>query len=579
MGFIKRNLFLIIIILVASILRFFWLDKIPNAIGGDELVYVLTAKSIFLRWSDLTGVWNPFSIFAFQYPPGEAQAELPYFLLTPFVGFANFSLLTSRVLYAILSILSVLVIYLISDKLFSKKVAIFAGFIAAINPWFIYIGRTNYEVVPAVFFFLLSFYSLLLFKGWKILISIPFLFFAFYSYIGTKLIFLPFVFIAILYSFIFINKRKYLKQYLIVFFLSLILVLFFAFSVKTSSVGERSAEIFLPTDPYVSNQVDLLKHASIQTPFIVFFQNKANLYVKLIFTKLIDSFSFNYLFLRGDSFFNINYGFFYIIDVVFLILGLVFAFSKKKKAFILLTIFILLGALPQVFYSPPLGNALENFAPHLALIFPFLIIFIGVGLAGFFELLRGRKIFYYVLGFISFIYFFSVLGFFYLYFFQFPLQGNFDFHVRLMSKYVKLASKDNELIIIYSPKFKDEFKKYLFYSNSLNGQTIDQIATLINSEDRIKLNNIEFWGCNNTIDPSKTDKVIVYDYICGSLPKEKKHLTIPRLLDGGESYRIYNDQLCLGIKLRGFPRTSVSDFSIEEMSTKKFCETFITLYK
>lgn len=578
MGFIRRNLFLIIIIFLALTLRLFWLDKIPNAIGGDELIYVLTAKSIFLKWTDLTGVWNPLSIFAFHYPPEQMQAELPYFLLAPIVGSVSFSLLASKILYAILSTLSVLLIYLISKKLFSKNVAIFAGFIAAINPWFIYIGRTDYEVVPAVFFFLLSFYFLLLFKSWKILISIPFLFFAFYSYIGTKLIFLPFVFIAVFYCFIFLNKRKYLKQYLIVFFLSLFLVLFFAFLVKSSSVSNRTAEIFLPTDPFVSNQVDVLKHASIQTPFIVFFQNKANLYVKLIFTKLIDSFSFNYLFLNGDSFYNIGHGFFYIIDVVFVILGLIFAFSKKRKAFILLAVFTVLGAIPQVFYSSSAGNQLENFGPHLALIFPFLIIFIGAGLAGFYELLRKKKIFPYLFGFIILIYLFSSLNFLYLYFFQFPLQGNFDFHVRLMSKYVKIANQNGQSVVIYSPRNKDEFKKYIFYANLLNGKTIEAIKETIVT-DKYKLNNVEFLGCNNTIDPTKDKRVVIYNYVCGNLPKESKHLTIPRLLDGGESYRIYNDNLCSKFKLGQFPfGISIGDFAIESLSTQKFCQTFITSY-
>jgi len=535
-------------------------------------------RSIFLKWTDLTGIWNPLSIFAFHYPPDQTQAELPYFLLAPIVGPVSFSLLASRLLYAILSTLSVLLIYLITTKLFSKNLGIFASFIAAINPWFIYIGRTDYEVVPATFFFLLSFYFLLVFKGWKILITLPFLFFAFYSYIGTKLIFLPFVFIALFYSFIFINKRKYLKQYLIVFFLSLFLVIFFAISVKSSSVNDRTAEIFLPTDPFVSNQVNLLKHASIQTPFIVFFQNKANLYVKLIFTKLLDSFSFNYLFLNGDSFYNIGHGFFYIIDVVFLVLGLVFAFSKKRKEFILLAVLIVLSVIPQVFYLSSTGNPLENFGPHLALLFPFLIIFIGVGLGGFFKLLRKKKIFPYIFGFIMLIYLFSTLNFLYTYFFQFPLQGNFDFHVRLMSKYLKTVNQNGQSVVIYSPRYKDEFKKYIFYADLLNKNTVETISETVRN-DKYKLNNIEFSGCNNTINPSKDKRVVIYNYVCGNLPKQYKHLTIPRLLDGGESYRIYNDNLCFSLNLNTFPRITVSDFAIEQMTPPQFCQTYITYFR
>jgi 4-amino-4-deoxy-L-arabinose transferase-like glycosyltransferase len=578
MKVIRDNIFLILVILLAVLLRFLWLDKIPNAIGGDELVYIVTAKSIFLKWTDLTGLWNPLSIFSFHYPPGEGQAELPYFLLAPIVGPANFSLLASRFLYAILSTLSVLLIYLISKKLFSKSVAVFAGFIAAINPWFLYIGRTNYETVPAMFFFLLSFYILLIARSWKILISLPFLAFAFYSYIGTKLIFLPFVLIAVCYAYLFINKKKYLKQYLIVFLASLLLVLFFVVSIKGGNVGLRQAEILFPNNSEIISQVDSLRKASIQTPFLGIFDNKFSLYSEIVFTKALNSLSFNYLFVKGDNFYNIGHGFFYLIDAIFLVIGLGFVFFKKREKGILLTLLILLGLIPEIFHGSPNGGIMESFAPHLMLIFPFLAIFIGAGLDGIFRSIKSKKIAYPVFGLIGFVYLFFLLNFLNLYFFQFSLRDNFDFHVRPMSNYVKLASGEGKEVILYSPKFRDEFRKYIFYSNMLNSKTSKQIEEVLRS-DRIKFNNIEFLGCNNTIDPSKTNKVIVYDYVCGSLPKENKHLTIARLFDGGESYRIYNDNLCSVFNLKQFPSgVSVGDFAIETMSSRRFCETFVASY-
>ena len=74
----KIGIILIAIILLAAFLRFFWLDRIPNAVSGDELTYIFTAKSMFLSGSDITHTWSPLSIFAFRYPPGEVQAELVF---------------------------------------------------------------------------------------------------------------------------------------------------------------------------------------------------------------------------------------------------------------------------------------------------------------------------------------------------------------------------------------------------------------------------------------------------------------------------------------------------------------------
>lgn len=570
----RNKIPLVLIITLAFFLRTIFLDKIPNAIGGDELTYVVTAKSIFLKWTDLTDTWNPLSIFTFNYPPGEAQAELPYFLLTLIVGPAGFSLFTARILYSILSILSVLLIYLISQKLFSKNVAIFAAIIAAVNPWFIYIGRTNYEVVPAIFFFLLSFYLFLFFKDWKILISLPFLFCAFYSYIGTKLIFLPFAFITLYYCFI-ANNRKYLKQYLLVFFLTLLLVLFFIFSLKTSAVENRTSQLFLPNNPFVSNEVNLLKKASLDTPFNTFILNKASLYLKMLSTKVLNTFSFNYLFLEGDVFYNIGHGFFYVIDLLFLILGLIFTFTRKRKVFILLASLIVLGAIPQIFNASPI---LENFAPHFALSFPFLIIFIGAGLAGFYKLLRKKRFFVYLFGLTVLIYFYSIFSFLQLYFFRFPVMGHFDFEVRLMSKYAKTAGNNGQAVTVYSPRYEDEFKKYIFYADLLNKDSQQEIADAIKSK-RYEIKNVKFSPCNNQINPLKQKRIVIYNYICGSFDKNYPHLAISRLNDGGESYRIYNDTICQGIQLKGFPKPQISDFAIEGMSKEKFCQAFITSYR
>jgi len=114
------------------------------------------------------------------------------------------------------------------QEFFGSRVGVIAGLIAAINPWLIYIGRTDYEQVPATLFFLMGIYILLKAKGWKILWSIPVLYLAFYSYIATKLIFLPLIAIVILYCY-FANKKQFLKQYTIVFGLSILIVAVYVF--------------------------------------------------------------------------------------------------------------------------------------------------------------------------------------------------------------------------------------------------------------------------------------------------------------------------------------------------------------
>lgn len=566
---------LILILLLASILRFLWLDKVPNAIGGDELTYIVNARAMFLTGTDISGTWNPLTGLIFQYPAYTLpQAELPYFLISPFVGIFGFSIFWARVPFVLLSVGSVLLIFLITKALFNEKAALATSFIAAINPWSIYIGRTSYESTPAVFFFLLSLYALLVLKSKKILLTIPILFLAFYSYVGTKVSFIPFVIIVLLYSYFFVNKKKYLKEYLIVLTSCLILVAFFAFSVFTTSGPSRAGELISFNSPQIAKEVDSIRKTTMESPLKVVFENKFTVFSRIVFTKLIKSFSFDYLFISGDQFYsNLRHGFFYILDALFLVLGFAFAYSLRKKSFFLIFSIALIGVLPQILYS----NKLDNFSVHLSLMFAVLPIFIGVGISESVNLFKNKFQSTVSLVVIVALYFFLFFNFLNIYFYQFPLGGYFDFQVRVLSKYLVLANNENVQIAVYTPSTPDIFKKYIFYSNSYDKDTYLAIRKNYKSAN-FKFNNIEFRGCDNTIDASAKKEIIVYDSNCGS-SKEVSHLAIPRLSDGGESYKIYNDKVCSAFNLKRYPEgLKISDFAIEMLSNKDFCQTFITSF-
>jgi len=570
---INRELFLVILIVVlASILRFLWLDKIPIGIGGDELTYVFNAKAIFLTGSDISGTWNPLSAFIFHYPAYTTpQAELPYLLLAPVVGFLQFSLLNARITFAFLSVLTVIFIYLIAKEFFGSRVGVIAGLIAAINPWLIYIGRTDYEQVPATLFFLIGIFILLKAKGWKILWSVPILYLAFYSYIATKLIFLPLILIVIAYCY-FANKRQFLKQYLVVFGLCMLIVGIYVFALKQAP-SIRLSEIFTPNAPALVDQVDAVRKVTMHSPLKNIFENKITVYLNILLTKTFDTLSPSYLFLLGDNFFTLfRHGLFYVLDAFFLVFGLAAVYKRKAKLFFLSVILIFVAILPHVFHSA----SLENFAPHIVLFFPFAIILIAVGIDEALHLGKKKWSFYAVLASIFLLYLLSVLYFLNIYFFQFPLQGNFDFPVRLLAKYASLENQNGKPVIIYSPAVPEVFKKYLFYTNSYNKNTVALIKSLYKT-NKFNVGNIQFMGCNNTIDPTKTQSLILYDFNCGPLKADYKRVVVARLSDGGPSFNIFNDKICQNFNLKRYPTDlKISDFGIENQSAQQFCQTFIT---
>lgn len=569
--FYKANFFLILVVLLAAILRFLYLDRIPTGIGGDEMTYLITAKALALTGSDVTGTWNPLSIIFFRYPLGETQAELLYFLYAPIVGFFNFSLFSARFINAILGTLSVIPLYFIAKKLINKQVGVFAAFIFAINPWQIYISRTAYELTPAVFFFLTGL-SLVFSKRSRIYYSIPAFFLAFYSYIGTKLIFFPIAAIAIFYGYFFYNKKQFKKQYLTVLAACLFLVLFFLISLKLSPQSSRMGELLSPNSPLVVNQVNTARKNSIQTPLTNIFENKLSVTKQIMATKLFKSISSEYLFVYGDNFFSIyRHGIFYYADALFLFLGVLFIFARKRAVFVFLTFLGLIGILPQLLH----GNNTDNFTPHIIMLFPFLIIFIAAGLGETTQFIKKRWYFLASIMAIFLIYFFSVLNFFNIYFFQHSLKGYFDFPIRIISRYAVLTD-NKEQITVFSTRSSDLFKKYLFYTNNYNRQTAALVKELVLKKE-YKLNNILFASCDRSIDFGKFKGVAIYDVECGQLIKEaKNYLTISRLSDGGRVFRIYNDKTCRDAKLNAYPQNITLDsLVVENLSKKSFCEAYI----
>ena len=558
---------LVIIIIISAAFRFIYLDRIPNAISGDELIYPLTAKSVVLTGRDMTGAWNIFNALIFRYPPNQQQAELPYFLHLPFSGIFPFSLFTAHLPFAILSIGIVILLYIITQTLFGTPIAFATGFIAAINPWFIVMGRTGYESTPATFFYLLAFVFILKAQGWKVVWAAVPLLLAFYSYIGTKIILLPFVIVSLSFAYI-KNKPKSLKPYVTLLATCIIIVIIYMILINISS-GMRINDIFLPNDQIVTDLVNEIRRKSVVFPYTNLLINKYSIYAKLLFEKLIRIFSLSYLFVEGDRFFPVRgFSFFYIIDSISIALGILFLFAKRKIYFFLLSILVFIGTLPHLFFKLS-----GDFSGHLAFMFPFIIMLAGIGIKEiiFCMAKRWSMIFGSI---IIIIYVCSAFYFGYIYFFVHPLQEYGDFHMHVLSRYLALAKQKNIPILLYSSTNRDFLNKYLFYTNSLSKETIRSLS-LSNINDSFDLNGVSFRGCI-PINNASANQTIIMDAICTPSTMNSYH-SISRLTDGGPIYNIENDILCQKHNLKQYPnKITTYQLAIDAINEQAFCETYIS---
>lgn len=563
----RNYLPLILIVAFGLLLRLVYLDRIPTAIGGDELNYLLTAKSIVEQGTDLFGTWNPLSILIFRYPFGETQAELPYLFYTPAVFLFDLSLFSARITNVIFSTLLIVVVFLLGRRLFNEKVGLIASFLMAINPWFIYIGRTSYEATISVFFYLLSLYIILFFKGKSIYFALPTLLLAFYSYIATKVILVPFVLVAALFAYFVLKNKKYKREYLVLVLFSVILSAVFFLLVSIDPTRSRVGDIMTPWSKDIIEEVNDVRKHTVGSPAMSVLENKYTIFARSVVIKTIKSLSFEYHFVYGDNFFSLwRHGFFYFIDLIFLLAGSLLLFKKNSKVFLFLGSLLLIGVIPQVMHK----TLEENFSIHITMLFPFVILLVSYGIYALIDQFKIQKVLF---AGVFVLYLIFTLNFLHIYFLQHPLSGYFDFPVRVLSAY---AQKADGPIDVYTPRSFDLYKKYLFYANKIEKENIDEIKKAYESDDA-RIGNIRFRGCNPDIDFSKEKNTILYDSECASPLKDTNHISIARLDDGGKVYKIYNDKVCRGVGLSSYPTgLSLSKFNIEGLSKQDLCATYIT---
>lgn len=563
------------------ILRILWLDRVPVAIVDDELDYILDAKAIFFSGKDLSGEWSPLSLTTA--PHQVPKAELPALLIAPFVGPMPLSLLAARLPYVIWGIVFLIILSLIARKFFGDKVALIVAAITTINPWSFYFSRTSFDIPLAGVFYLIAFYLLISLKGWKLLFAFPFLFLAFFSYLGTKLIFLPFLLVVCFYSWFFINKRKFTRQYFVLVLLSLCVFGWFLFSLQRQPVKARTVELLTPFHSLVTQRVDSERRLSTGNTLNLLFANKPVVFTKILLEKYLGIFSSNFLFLYGEErapYSMWTHGMFYYLDLIFLILGFCFLFVKKRKLWLFLVALIAIAPLPAVFSTMGVEYALRG-----VLLYPMLILFIGLGI-WFLIFLKKSKL--YRLGMASLIVIFYLLqlfNFLNIYFFRNPIYNSegFGLSQRVMINYVKRAQLEAKKVLVIEADELAMLKRYLFYTNSLDKEQLSLVRHLI-AEDEYRWENVHFlrYYPKDMVMTKEITVIFQPGMVClpsvDCLPSDEYPywLSVTQLGDSGEVFRIINDPICYQFSLGRYSTgIKFNDFKVEEMPLERFCQKFI----
>lgn len=138
------------------ILRSYMIEKIPNGFANDEAAISYQSYSILKTGKDTWGNMLPLTSFK---DFGEHLPVLTVYAMIPSIFLLGLNELSTRLSHALISTLTIFLVYLISQQLFNKKrISYIASFLFAVSPLSIGWSRFVYEGNFGMFFYLLGIY-------------------------------------------------------------------------------------------------------------------------------------------------------------------------------------------------------------------------------------------------------------------------------------------------------------------------------------------------------------------------------------------------------------------------------------
>jgi len=356
----KTNIALLLIVLFAFFLRIYQISSNPPSLNWDEVSHGYNAYSIAKTGKDEWGEHLPTIFKAY------GDYKLPVYIYvtaasTKIFGVNEFSVRFPSVLAGTFSVLFT---FFLAEKLLnSKKTALIAGFLVAIEPWSLFLSRGAFEANLALFLFISGFYLFLeglTRKNWRILVGTVLLGLTVWTYNSYR-IFTPLLIIAAATIYKdelleMLKAKKILSSGSVILLIIFILPMFFQL---LSPAGQARFSWVSIIDQGAIEKIISLRRSSNFSPLLTRFIYNRPTYFFVNFIKNYTShFSPSFLFLKGGSHYQFNipdFGLLYLINLPLIILGLYSLMTKKTKNSKLILLWILLSPIP---------SSLTRQAPH-----------------------------------------------------------------------------------------------------------------------------------------------------------------------------------------------------------------------
>lgn len=344
----RKNIFLVLIILLAIFLRFYQLDKIPGEIFGDMAENHEHIDSI---------LHGDFKII-YGYDGREAML---FYLAAPFAYFLGNTYLTLKIVVALIGVGGVYACYLFAKECINEEVGLLTAFLVAVSKWSLSFSRIGFRCILTPLFVALIFYFFI--KAYRhhktsnFVLTGLFLGLGLYTYTAFRLaipamilIFMIFIFIE--RNFILTNIKKIIALWITFFIIVLPMIIDFI---------RQPAAYFAHPGPMLSVEPgNIWQYVLLE-----------NIFHELLMFHV-----------KGDIVFRVNPKFDPMLDAisgVFFLIGIVFLLTKKYRTqaiFVFIPFIILQFASLLVLHSPiDIPSATRTIG-----IIPFVYFLIAIGI-------------------------------------------------------------------------------------------------------------------------------------------------------------------------------------------------------
>ncbi len=481
--FINWKFLLLIIVILATFLRFYNLGTNPPSLTWDEAAWGYNAYSLGIDGKDEFGRFLPVDYlesFGDFKPPVYAYLDI---IPVKIFGLNEFA---TRFPSALFGALTVLLTYFLVKALFkanskseiinpkqiqntkykipnNEAIALLSAFFIAISPWHIMLSRAAFEANIATFFIVLGVWLFLLSvhgKRWILLFSVISFVLSIYTF-NTARVVVPILVLILVFAF-----RKELlsrkKETFLAIILGIILILPTLQFLLSPQASLRFKEVNIFSDINViktSNQEIANDNNAFWSKLI---HNRRLLYSVEYIKHYFDNLSPNFLFIKGDGnpkFSTQNVGQMYIWDIPFFVVGALLIFRRKEGYWWIVPLWLVIGIIPA-------ATARET--PHALRIETTLPTFQILTAYGFVQLYqkisKHRHLIYatlYLLLFLNFLYFYHD----YLAHYPKIYSGEWQYGYKQTIDYVK-NSQDKYDYIQITNALGRPYIYYLFYTKT-----------------------------------------------------------------------------------------------------------------